>query len=168
MATSICQYAPVFLPGESPSLTEKPGRPQATGSQSRKQPKWLCAHRCKTFFACGSSAPERLEHEGGTAAWLAGTLVAPSVQGQGLPPWQELWPYQSLFSSLMQLAIRRPLGQSFSITLPIQTLRGLPCLESFSVVWCGRHIEGPPWLGSYPVDPRFRHLKEHPGWGHAV
>ena len=127
-----------------------------------------CAHRCKTFFACGSSAPERLEHEGGTAAWLAGTLVAPSVQGQGLPPWQELWPYQSLFSSLMQLAIRRPLGQSFSITLPIQTLRGLPCLESFSVVWCGRHIEGPPWLGSYPVDPSFRHVKEHHGWGHAV
>ena len=33
MATGIGQYAPVFLPGESPSLTEKPGRPQSTGSQ---------------------------------------------------------------------------------------------------------------------------------------
>ena len=33
MATSIGQYAPVFLPGEPPSLTEKPGRPQSTGSQ---------------------------------------------------------------------------------------------------------------------------------------
>ena len=33
MATSIGQYAPVFLPGESPSLTEKPGRSQSTGSQ---------------------------------------------------------------------------------------------------------------------------------------
>ena len=31
MATSIDQYAPVFLPGELPSLTEKPGRPQSSG-----------------------------------------------------------------------------------------------------------------------------------------
>ena len=61
-----------------------------------------CTHRCKTFFfACGSSAPVRVEHEGGTAAWLAGTLVAPSVQGRRLPPLQELWLYQSLFSSLL-------------------------------------------------------------------
>ena len=28
------------------------------------------------FFACGSSAPVRVEREAGTAAWLAGTLVA--------------------------------------------------------------------------------------------
>ena len=33
--------------------------------------------RCKTFFACGSSAPVRVEGEGGTAACLAGTLAAP-------------------------------------------------------------------------------------------
>ena len=33
MATSIGQYAPVFLPGEPLSLTEKPGRPQCTGLQ---------------------------------------------------------------------------------------------------------------------------------------
>ena len=32
MATSIGQDAPV-LPGEPPSLTGKPGRPQSTGSQ---------------------------------------------------------------------------------------------------------------------------------------
>ena len=32
MATSIGQYAPVFLPRE-PSLTEKPGSPQSTGPQ---------------------------------------------------------------------------------------------------------------------------------------
>ena len=33
MAASIGQYAPVFLPGESPSLIKKPGRPQSIGSQ---------------------------------------------------------------------------------------------------------------------------------------
>ena len=53
--------------------------------------------RARLFFACGSSALVRVEYEGGTAARLAGTLVVPRVQGHGLPPLQELWPYQSLF-----------------------------------------------------------------------
>ena len=53
------------------------------------------------FFACGSSAPVRVECEGGAAAWLAGTLAAPSVQGQGLPPPQELWSDQSLLKPLV-------------------------------------------------------------------
>ena len=35
----------------------------------------------KTFIACGSSAPVRVEREGDTAAWPAGTLVAPSCTG---------------------------------------------------------------------------------------
>ena len=38
-----------------------------------------------------------IEYESGIAAWLVGTLLALSVQGHGLPPLQELWPYQSLF-----------------------------------------------------------------------
>ena len=100
MATSIGQYAPVFLPGESHSLTEKPDRPQFTGSQrvghDRSDPdKWI-----QDFFPhCGRSPQVRVEHEGGIVAWLVGTLEAPSVQGH--PPPQELWPYQSLFSSLL-------------------------------------------------------------------
>ena len=49
-------------------------------------------------FACGSSAPERVEC---TAAWLAGTLVVQSVQGHGLPLPQELGHYQSLLLSLL-------------------------------------------------------------------
>ena len=102
MATSIGQYTPVFLSGEPLSLTEKPGRPQSIGSQrvghDQSNPECIDA---RLFFACGSSAPVRVECEGGTAAWLAGTLMAPSVQGHGLPPPQELWPYQSLFSSLL-------------------------------------------------------------------
>ena len=53
------------------------------------------------FFVCGSSAPVRVECEGGAAAWLAGTLAAPSVQVHKLPPWQELWPYQSFFKPLV-------------------------------------------------------------------
>ena len=32
-------------------------------------------------LASGSSAPVRIDHEGGEAAWVTGTLVAPSMQG---------------------------------------------------------------------------------------
>ena len=70
-------------------------------------------------------------------------------------------------------------GQSFSIALPVQALRGLPCLGSFSAVQLIRHMEQPPtwgptlhqalkgapWVGSYSADRRIRHLKGHPGWG---
>jgi len=106
-----------------------------------KQP---CVYRRKIFFlACGSSAPVRVECEGGTAAWLAGTLVVPSVQGHGLPLPQGLWPYQSFFEPLVA-GNQKTSGQSFSVTPPFQALRGLPCLGSFSVVRCIRHIEGHP------------------------
>ena len=91
METSIGQYTPIFLPGE-PHLPDREAW-QATVyrvTRIRTLLKRPCVHRCKTFFACGSSDSVRVEHEGGTAAWLVGTLVAPSVQGEGLPLLQEL------------------------------------------------------------------------------
>ena len=39
----------------------------------------------RLFFACSGSAPVRIERGGGAAAWLAGTLAAPSAHGHGLP-----------------------------------------------------------------------------------
>ena len=94
MAASVGHYAPVFLPGDPP--TEEPGRPQSTGSQSQTGLKRPCIHKHRIFFAGGSSAPVRVEREGGAAAWLCGTLTE-----HRLPPRQELWPDQSLFSSLL-------------------------------------------------------------------
>ena len=41
----------------------------------------------------------RIEHEGGTDAWLAGTLVAPSVQGHGLPQVQVYGPIKVFFQA---------------------------------------------------------------------
>ena len=38
-----------------------------------------------------------VEHEGDATIWVARTLVAPTVQGHGMPQLQELWPYRSLF-----------------------------------------------------------------------
>ena len=136
MATSIGQYAPVFLPGEPLSLTAKPGKPQSTGSKRvghyRSHPECL---DIRHFFACGSSAPVGVECERCTAAWLAGTLAVPSVQGHGLPLLQELWPYESLFfQASCSLQSEGLFGQSFTIAPPIQALRGLPYLGSFSVV----------------------------------
>ena len=39
-------------------------------------------HRHKTFYACGGFAPGRVDHEGGAAAWLAGTLGAKCAGAQ--------------------------------------------------------------------------------------
>ena len=91
-----------------------------------------------------------------------GTLGAPSVQGHGLPPLQDLSPNQSFFEPPVAGNQKASLA-SLSVALPIQVLSGLPCLGSFSVVRHIRHIEGQPWLGPYSVDQRVRHLKGHPG-----
>ena len=79
----------------------KPGRPQSIGLQrvGHDQSDPVCIDT--RLLACGSSAPVRAESEDSAAAWLVGTLAAPSVQGHRVPPPQELWPYQSLFSSLL-------------------------------------------------------------------
>ena len=74
MTTSVVQYAPVFLPGE-PHPPTPPYREAWQGTayrvtKSQTLLKQLCVHRCKVF-ACGSSAPVRVEHEGGAAPWLA-------------------------------------------------------------------------------------------------
>ena len=57
--------------------------------KGQTKPRQPCMPRCKPFFffffACGSSAPVRVEHEGGTAAWVMGPLTVPSVQGHRLP-----------------------------------------------------------------------------------
>ena len=89
----------------------------------------------------------RVEREVDAAAWLAGTLAVPTVQEHGLLLLQELWPYQSLFRASCSWGSEGLFGHSFSVAPPIEALRGLPCLGSFSVVWS------------------ISHLKEHPEWG---
>ena len=46
-----------------------------------------------TFSSPGSSAPERIEHVGGTAAWIMGTLAAASIQRHWYLQAQKLWHY---------------------------------------------------------------------------
>ena len=40
-----------------------------------------CTHRHKTSFACGSTAPVRVERDSVTAAWLAGTFAGTKCAG---------------------------------------------------------------------------------------
>ena len=99
-------------------------------------------------------APVRVNSEGDAAAWLAGMLLAPSVSlyHRSYGPMRVFsWAFCSWGSEGL-------FGLSFSIALPVQALKGLPCLEPFSVVRCIRHIEGPPWPGSYSVVQCFRCL----------
>ena len=59
MATSLGQYAPVFLPGEHPSLTEKPDRPQSTGSQRVGHDQSDPAHIKARLFCLWQLRPQR-------------------------------------------------------------------------------------------------------------
>ena len=74
---------------------------------------------------------------------------------------------ESFFKPLIAGHQKTSLASLF-IAPPIQTLRRLPCLVSFSVVRCIRHIEERPWLGSHSVGWHVRHLKGHPGWGPSL
>ena len=100
MATSIGQYAPVFLPVNPFSDREAWPATVYWVAKSQTLPKQPCTRRCKTFLPVAALPQSRVEYVGGAAAWLAGTLPEPSVQGHGLPLLQELRFYQSLFSSL--------------------------------------------------------------------
>ena len=72
MVTSIGQYAPVFLPGEPPSLTEKPGRAQsAAAAAAVAKSLQSCLTLCYPIDSSptGSSIPRILQAR--TLEWVA-------------------------------------------------------------------------------------------------
>ena len=105
----------------------------------------------------------KVEHESGATAWLVGTLVAPSVQGLGLPLPQESCPIRVYFRASCSWQSEGLFGQLFSVALPVQALRGLPCLLSFCCSESQAH-RGAPLAGVLSVDEHVRHVKGHPGW----
>ena len=100
-------WQPVLADTLQDSCLEKPPNREAwqatvyrvTNNQTLPKQPWV--HRHKICFLPVAILPQRVECEGGIAAWLVGILMGPSVQGHGLPSPQGLWPYQSLFSSLL-------------------------------------------------------------------
>ena len=135
--------------------------PQSTMSQRVG----LLKHRHKTFLACGSSAPVRVEREGGAAAWLVGIWWCQVCRDTDCLHHRSYGPVRVFFRGSCSWRSEGLFGQSFSVAPPIQALRGLPCLGPFSVVLHIRHIVGSPWQGSYSVARYISHLKEYLGWG---
>ena len=74
-------------------------------------------------------------------------------------------PIRDLFPASCSWPSEGFFGQSFSVAPSIQALRGVPCLEPFSVVWRVGHMERAPWLRSYSADRCTRHLKGTLGEG---
>ena len=139
METSSGQYSPVYLPGEP--LTMKLSRPRSTWLQSAELNQSGPARIGARIFACGSSAPVRVEHEEGAAAWLVGTWRCHMCRDTNCLHRRSYGPIR-VFSQASW--IRRPLWPVLSVAPPVQTLTGLSSLGFFSVVQCIRHIDGHP------------------------
>ena len=116
------------------------------------------------FFAWGSSVPVRVEHEGGTACLACGDPGGSKCAGTWTASAAEVTALSVFFIASCSWRSEGLFGQSFSIPPPIQALKGLLCLGSFSIVQHVRHIEGPPNWDPTP-DQHWSHLKEHPSWG---
>ena len=146
MATGIGQYIPVFLPGELPSLIERPGRSQATGSQGVEHylSDPVCTDSRLLFFPCGSSDPVRLSMKVVQRLNLQGPWWRQVCRDMDCLHRRSYGPITVFFRASYSWQSEGLFGQSFSLAPPIQALRGLPCLGSFSVVWCIRHIEEAP------------------------
>ena len=144
-------------------MTEKPGRPQSTGSQrvrhDRSEPTCIDARH----FLPVATPPS----EDWVWRWhrCLGHGDGAVCRHMGCPSHRNYGPIRVFFWASGSLQSEGLFGQSFSIAPPIQALKGLPYLGFFSVVPQVRYVEGPPWLGSYSANQCIRHLKGHPGWG---
>ena len=149
MVTNIGQYTPVFLPGEPPSLTEKPGRLWSTGSQ------WVGYY--KSDPVCIDA--RLLLPVAALPQWEVRVKVAQLLGLQG--PWwcqacrdtdclccRSHGPIRVFFWASCSWRSEGLFGQSFSVSPPVWALRGLPCLGVLFCCSAHQAHRGPPWLGS--------------------
>ena len=159
MATNIGQYIPVFLPGEPPSLIEKPGRPQFTGHKELDTTKeTLCAYMQK-FFCLRELCPSEnwARRWCSCLAWLCRDTDCLCPRSYG--------PIRVFFQAGNQKASLASLSLKLH---PFRHLEG-PLAWGPSLLFGHiRHIEGLPWLGFNSVDWHIRHLNGHPGWDPAL
>ena len=149
MTNSIAHRLQYSCRESPPSLTEKPDSPQLTGLQ-RVRHNWSDPVHIDTrlFFLPVSALPQ----------WELSVKVA-QLRGLWGPWWHQVCrdvdclgyrnygPIRVFFWASCSWQSDGLFGQSFSVAPPVQALRGLPCLVSFSVVWCIRHVEAPPGWG---------------------
>ena len=137
-------------------------------TKSQTGPQWPCVHK-HMFFFFFFCLFQLCPSESWTWRWCScltcrdsGSAKCSGAQTASLAGVIAL---SESFFELLVAGDQKASLASLSIALPIQTLKGIPCLGFFSVVQHIRHIEGAPWLGSNSVDWWISHLKEHPGWG---
>ena len=135
MATSIGQYAPVFLPGEPLSLTEKPGKPQSTGSKrvGHYQSDPACLD-IRLFLPVAALPQRGLSVNVAQQLGLWGPWRCQVCRDTDCLRCRRYGPMGAFFQASCSWQSEGLFGQSFSIAPPIQTLRGLPYVGSFSVV----------------------------------
>ena len=171
MATSIGQYAPVFLPGEPPLWQRSLAghSPQGCKELDRHNPKRINTNfMCLFFFYFLPVAA--------LPQWELSVKVVQLLDLQG--PWghqvfrdtdclhrRSYGPIRISFQASCSWHSEGLFGQSFSVAPPIQALRGIPCLGFFSVVLRPVHrgapltgvllcrlvyqaLKGAPWVGS--------------------
>ena len=154
MATSIVQYTPVFLPGEPADRKDW----QATVRRVTERWTWLKGphmHRHKTFFCLWQLCPS----EGWAWRWQSclgcGDHGGAKCAGIQTASAAGLLALSEAFFKPLAPDDQKDSRLVFAHSSAVQALRGLPCLGSFSVVPCIRHIEDPPPSAPLPA----------PGWG---
>ena len=141
-----CQYWPTcssILAWRNP-LTEKPGRPQSTGSQrvghDQSNPACIDAR----LFCLWQLCPRGLSVKAELLRGLRGPWRRPVCRDTDRLCRRSCGPIRVFFRASGSWHSEGLFGRSFSVALPVQALRGLPCLGSFSIVQCIRHMKGPP------------------------
>ena len=137
-------FANMLLPGETPSLTERPGRRWSTGSQRVRHYPSDPARRGARLFLPVAAPPQ----------WELSMKVAQLLGLRG--PWKPECAGTRTASAIGVMALSESFLQplvagdqkasvaSLSLSLcPFRHLRGLPCPGSFSVARRIRHTEGP-------------------------
>ena len=146
------------------SLTEKPGRHSLRGCKESDMTKVTPRTQAQDFFLPVAALPQGELRVKAANRLACGDLAAPSVQGHGLPPLQELGPCQNLFFEPLVAGDQKASLASLSVAPPVQALGG-------SLAWAPlclahQHIETPPPpAGVLHCRSACRHLKGHPGWG---
>ena len=146
------------MPREPCSLTEKPGRPQSTGSLRVRHERSDPAHIGKKFFVCGSSAPMRVECEGGAASCLAGRGPGRAkCSGTQTASATGVMALSESFFKLLVAGNQKPSLASLSLYLcPFRHLES-PMPGVLLCCFGSQAYRGAPWLGFNCVDLHISH-----------
>ena len=166
MATSIGQYAPVFLPGGLPPWQRSLAGHSLQGHKESVRMKWPCAQKTQPFFFFFFCLLQLCPSESWVWRWCS-CLACRNPGGANCSETQtaSVVGVMALSESFHWASCRWRseglFGQSFSVALPIRAGRGLPCLWVLLCRSAHQALTGAPWVGSCSVAQWVRRLM---GW----